>query len=70
MSCGSKGIEDARQVKINMSSKDLTYCMGEPWSIEVNPGYEEWFFSYNCNGYQKGMLVKIKNDKVIDFYSY
>lgn len=63
-------LEEARQVKIGMSDKELKYVMGEPWSVEVAPEKEVWFFTYHSNGYKTGMRVELINNKVIDFYSY
>ena len=54
-----------------MSTNDLQTIMGEPFSIELGPSYEEWYFTYY--GPQKnkeGMCVRISNNKIINFYSY
>jgi hypothetical protein len=63
--------KEARLVKIGMSTNDLQTIMGEPFSIELGPSDEEWYFTYY--GPQKnkeGMCVRISNNKIINFYSY
>lgn len=53
-----------------MSTHDLKYVMGEPWTVEVDGDQEEWYFTYNSGGYDTGMIVYVNNNKVINFYSY
>lgn len=70
MSCESKTLQDARQVKVGMTTRDLVYVMGEPWTVDVNDDKEDWFFTYESNGYKSHMVVYVKNNKVESFTSY
>lgn len=73
ISCGDpKTIDDARMVKVGMTTKDLKYYMGEPYEIEVNSYGEEWYFRYDGGNsdHRQTMWVTIKDDKVESFYSY
>ena len=66
-------IEDVRKVKIGISTNDLKYVMGEPHTIRVQNGLEEWFYAYKSDGVfgkTSGLNVEIKNDKVTNFESY
>jgi hypothetical protein len=63
--------KEARLVKVEMPTSDLVTIMGEPFSIEVNQGYEQWYFIYyGPEKNTEGMCVSISNNKVTDFYSY
>lgn len=68
-----KSIEDVRKVKIGISANELKYIMGEPHTIRVQNGLEEWFYSYDSGGTfgrKNGLSVQIKSDKVTNFESY
>lgn len=71
MSC-NVDVEKVKQVKVGMSTNELKYLLGEPWNVEVNNGYEEWYFTYSngMNGGNNGFKVTIQDSKVADFYSY
>lgn len=72
VSC-SKDAEDARQVKVGISTKELKYIMGEPREIRIQNGHEIWYFHYNTNGIispQETLIVTIVNDKITYFESY
>lgn len=67
-----KSTEDVRKVKIGISANELKYIMGEPHTIRVQNGLEEWFYSYSGGTFGKtnGLSVEIKSDKVTNFESY
>ncbi len=65
-------VDDARKIKIGISTNELKYIMGNPYEVNLNNGYEEWHFTYE-NGIfnpRSTMIVIIKNDKVTNFNSY
>ena len=70
MSCESKTLKDARQVKVGMSTQDLVYVMGDPWTVDINDDNEEWYFTYDSGGYRSHMVVYVKNNKIESFNSY
>lgn len=64
-------VDDARKVEVGISSDSLKALLGDPFSVEIEPGgSEEWFFTYYSGGHTQGMCVTIINNKVSDFYSY
>ncbi len=63
-------VSQVKQVKVGISTNELQYLLGEPFDIEVNNGYECWYFTYSCNGSNDGFKVTVQNSKVVDFYSY
>jgi outer membrane protein assembly factor BamE (lipoprotein component of BamABCDE complex) len=68
-----KTADDVRKVKVGISTNDLKYVMGEPHTIRVQNGLEEWFYTYQSEGFfskRSGLNVEIKNDKVTNFESY
>lgn len=70
ISC-NKSIEDVRKVKKGISVNELKYIMGEPKNIEINPGNETWTFYYDGGARRlNGLVTIIKDEKVVDFYSY
>lgn len=70
-SCAKKNtLEDARKVKIGITTNELKYLMGEPFEVEVNSDDEDWYFTYISGSYRMGMHVTIIENKVVEFYSY
>ena len=63
-------VSQVKKVKVGISTNELQYLLGEPFDIEVNNGYESWYFMYSCNGNNDGFNVTVQNSKVVDFYSY
>lgn len=64
---------EVRQIKIGMSTDELIKTLdSEPWTIEVEPGYEEWYYTYYNGGYgrKNGLCITVQNNKVKNFYSY
>ncbi len=70
LSCNSKTYEDAKKVKVGMSTNELKYIMGEPWDIEINNNYDELWFLYDSGSHRNNLKVIIVNNKVYDFESY
>jgi len=70
VSCESKTLKDARQVKVGMSTQDLVYVMGDPWTVDVNDDNEEWYFTYDSGKHRSHMIVYVKNNKIESFSSY
>lgn len=70
ISCGPD-YKQARLVKVGMSTDDLVTIMGEPFSIEINSNNEEWYFTYRGpSSNNEGMVVRIVDKKIVNFYSY
>ncbi len=63
-------VSQVKKVKVGISTNELQYLLGEPFDIEVNNGYEYWYFNYSYNGHNDGFKVTVQNSKVVDFYSY
>lgn len=69
--CSIPDYKQARLVNIGTTTDELETIMGEPFSIEINSGDEEWFFTYSSpSGRREGMVVTIIDKKVVKFYSY
>lgn len=70
-SCDYKNTEDVRKITSGISTNELKYIMGDPEDVEIQPGYENWTFYYDGGGNRlNGLVVTIKSDKVVSFYSY
>lgn len=72
VSC-QKGFEDVRKVKVGISANELKYIMGEPRTIDVQNGSEEWSYQYSSHGMlspTNTLYVTVVNDKVTNFKSY
>ena len=61
---------DVRKIKVGMSTNEVKYLLGEPKRIDIQNGYEEWYFRYEDKMYKNTFEVTIVNYKVIDFESY
>lgn len=65
---------EVRQVKIGMTTEELIKTLDdeEPWSIEIEPDHEKWYYTYYTggNGRKNGLCIYIRNNKVINFHSY
>lgn len=61
---------DVRKIKVGMSTNEVKYLLGEPRRIEVQNGYEEWYFRYDDKIYRNTFEIIIINNKVNDFTSY
>jgi len=70
VSCSYKKFDDVRKVKKNISTAELKLIMGEPYDVEIEPGYEEWTFYYDGGRKLNEFIVVIKSDTVTNFYSY
>ena len=66
-----KTIEEVRQVKVGLTEMEILYLLGEPREIEVEVGYEEWYYSYEANSrYNNTINIYIKDGKVFKYTSY
>lgn len=63
-------MDKIKQVKVGISTNEMKYLLGEPYDIEINNGYEEWYFRYRVCGHKNTFNVRVQNSKVIDFQSY
>lgn len=61
---------DVRKIKVGMSTNEVKYLLGEPRRIEIQNGYEEWYFSYEGMFYRNTFEIIVINNKVNDFNSY
>ncbi len=63
-------INDMRKIKVGMNTNEVKYLLGEPKRIDVQNGYEEWYFRYNVNLSVNTFQIIVVNNKVSDFSSY
>lgn len=64
-------IEDVRKINLGDSTEKLTLILGEPYRIEIQSGYEEWYYRYYTkNTNMVGLVIDIQNNKVINLNSY
>lgn len=67
----ARGIDDVRKIHVGDSTVQLTEIMGEPFRIEIQAGYEQWYFKYYTKATRDvDLVVDIKNNKIINLYSY
>ena len=65
--CKENTANDVRKIKVGMSTNEVKYLLGEPRKIEIQNGYEEWYFCYDDEIYGNIFEITIVNYKVIDF---
>jgi outer membrane protein assembly factor BamE (lipoprotein component of BamABCDE complex) len=71
ISCNpDKTLEDARMIKLGMSSKELKYVMGEPFLVRIGPNKEEWYFNYTSESHRVGLEVIMVHDTILNYSSY
>lgn len=68
--CKENTANDVRKIKVGMSTNEVKYLLGEPRRIEIQNGYEEWYFRYEGHLSVNTFEITIVNYKVIDFESY
>ncbi len=68
-SCHTKKLEDVRKVRVGISTNELKYIMGEPFSVELTPTEEVWRFGYLSPSAQT-LRVTVVNNSVTNFVSY
>ena len=68
--CKENTANDVRKIKVGMSTNEVKYLLGEPKRIEIQNGYEEWYFRYESHFSVNTFEITIVNFKVIDFESY
>ena len=68
--CKNNTANDVRKIKVGMSTNEVKYLLGEPKRIDIQNGYEEWYFRYEGQLSVNTFEITIINYKVIDFESF
>lgn len=73
-SCGGssvKTVDEIREIKVGLTEMEVQYLLGEPREVEIEVGYEEWYYSYETHSrYNNTFVVSLKDGKVIKYTSY
>lgn len=69
-SCHRIGLDEARKIKVGMTTDSLIEIMGEPLEIEIEDGSEQWEFRYGGARINDNyMRVTVIDEKIYSFYS-
>jgi len=72
-SCGDsslKTLDEIRQIEVGLTEMEVQYILGEPREVEVEIGYEEWYYTYDTHFRNNTFRITIQDDKVINYTSY
>ena len=61
---------DVRKIRVGMSTNEVKYLLDEPRRIEVQNGYEEWYFRYEGKLSVNTFVITVIDNKVSDFQTY